>query len=115
MSIPKARCPCCQQMVLEPTMQVYARHKICVECFAKVRIENARTGRKKHINVTSRKEPVVIKYGTAEAVQKKNGKAVISEKSLSKEELEEAVEPAKTASKRKKNSVVTDEDYRQED
>lgn len=98
-------------------MQVYARRKICVECFAAITLENKRTGRKKRIRRVSRKEPAVIKYGTAEKIQKKDGKAVISEKPLSRDEIDEAMSGEKLASQKKpkKNVVVTDEDYRQED
>lgn len=59
------------------------------------------------------------KYGTAEKVQKTDGKAVISKDELSPKEVREALDGSKTASskkdKRKKDIAVADEDYRQED
>ena len=119
MSMEKARCPCCQHMVIKATMQPYARVLLCVECYTRTKLEAARTGRQRKFRIKSRKEPMVIKYGTAERVQKKDGKAVISKEDLSSSEIDSAVKDTKTASlKRRKPSskklVVTDEDYKQE-
>lgn len=118
MTLPKARCHACKQKVIAATLQSYSKLKLCVECYTEVKLENDRTGRRKRVRVKSRREPVVLKYGTAEKVQKKDGKAVISEKELSKDDVSDAVQVTKTAGKNtktKKNVVVTDEDYRQED
>lgn len=119
-NIPMARCQGkCGNKVIATTMRSYSRLKMCVECYASIKIENQRTGRKKRVRARSRKEPVVMnKYGTAEKVQKKDGKAVISEDELSQEEVREALEESKTASsksRRRRNVAVTDEDFRQED
>jgi len=51
------------------------------------------------------------KYGSAEHVVKRDGKAVISEKELPKDELEKAA----SGLLKKRKIVVTDEDYRSED
>lgn len=119
--IPMARCQGkCGNRVIATTMRSYSSLKMCVECYASIKIENQRTGRKKRVRARSRKEPVVMnKYGTAEKVQKKDGKAVISKDELNPKEVREALEGSKTASskkgRRKKNVAVADEDYRQED
>jgi hypothetical protein len=106
-------------MVIAATLKPYSKLKLCVECYAEIRIENERTGRKKRVRARTVKEPVVMnKYGTADKVQKKDGKAVISAEKLSPKEVKAAVSDKKTASPKKgrgKKVVVADEDYRQED
>jgi len=117
MTLQKAQCPKCGHRVIQATMKAYSKLRLCVECYAGIKIENERTGRKKRVRPIARREPVVMnKYGTAEIVQKKDGKAVISKEKLSDIEVAKIVSGEKTASKKtKKQAVVTEEDYRQED
>jgi len=114
----KSRCPMCAHLVLVASMLSYGKIKLCVECYAGVKQDNQRTGKRKRVRQAYRKEPVVMnKYGTAEHVQKEDGKAVISGEKLSSQEVSSAINDSKTAApseKSKKKVVVADEDFKQE-
>lgn len=86
------RCDECKHPVFYTTLHSWGRKMLCSECLFEVR------------------RPKVNKYGTAEHVEKKDGKAIISDRKLSGRELEKLA-----AGKKPRKVVVTEENYRVDD
>lgn len=91
----KKRCDLCKFPVFESTLHTWGGKRVCTECAV-----SCKTGRK-----------IVIKYGTAEHVTKKDGRAFISDRKLKPEELEKVA----TGKKQRKKITVADENFRTED